>query len=92
MIDVSACYTFSVDRDDTDKQARAVVRRSTWSGGVAKRSEMADIDRAFWANMSPVARLQCIWSIVEDTLALRGEHGPTPRLQRTVGGVRSRKG
>jgi hypothetical protein len=84
------CYTSLVD--EANKLARAAARRSTWTGGVAKVSDMAAIDRAFWSKMTPVARLQSIWSIVEDSLALGGDHGPTPRLQRTVGGVRRRKG
>ncbi len=84
------CYTYPVD--EANKLARAAARRSTWTGGVAKVSDMAEVDRAFWSEMSPVARLQSIWSIVEDSLALSGDHGPTPRLQRAVGGVRRRKG
>lgn len=75
-----------------ERRKRAETRRSTWAGGVATHAELARIDAAFWAHMTPTHRLQSIWSIVEDSLALAGDHGPTPRLQRLVGGVRRRKG
>jgi hypothetical protein len=76
---------------DTGRKDRAERRRALWTGGVAKISEMEQVDAAFWAGTSPEQRLRAIWSIVEDSLALGGDHGPTPRFQRSVGGVRSRK-
>jgi hypothetical protein len=42
--------------------------------------------------ITPAERLKLMWSLVEDSLALKGEHGPAPRLQRSVGGVRPLKG
>jgi len=38
--------------------------------------------------MPPVDRLRMVWSLVEAGLARQGNHGPSPRLQRLVGGVR----
>jgi hypothetical protein len=76
---------------DADERRR--LRRATWHGGVAHSfEEMERADLAFWLAMTPEDRLRAMWSIVEDTLALKGEHGPAPRLQRSVGGVRPRKG
>ncbi len=72
---------------------RKAARQRTWQGGVAKCfSDMDDIDRDQWQAVPPVDRLKAMWSLVEDSLALSGEHGTTPRLQRLVGGVRRFKG
>jgi hypothetical protein len=76
---------------DSGRKERAERRRATWTGGVAKISEMEQVDAVFWAGTSGEQRLSSIWSIVEDSLVLGGDHGPTPRLQRSIGGVRSRK-
>jgi hypothetical protein len=77
---------------ETAEQRRAR-RASTWRGGVTKSfAEMEEADWEFWQAMTPEARLRSIWSIVEETLALQGHDGPTPRLQRSIGGVRPRKG
>ena len=76
--------------DDEAKRARAELRRTTWTGGVATFREMAAVDRRFWGSVDGVTRLAAMWSLVEDSLALQGHDGPTPRLQRAVGGVRRR--
>lgn len=74
-------------------EERRKARQANWVGGVAHSfSEMEDVDLAFWQAMSPVERLQMVWSLVEDTLALQGNHGSPPRLQRLVGGVRALRG
>jgi hypothetical protein len=74
-------------------RARAEERRRTWQGGIARSFEaMADIDLDFWLGMTPEDRLRAMWSVVEDELALQGENGPPPRLQRSVGGIRPREG
>jgi hypothetical protein len=70
-------------------EERRKIRERTWAGGVAHSfAEMEDADLEFWLAMDPVDRLKMVWSLVEDGLALQGSHGPTPRLQRLVGGVR----
>jgi hypothetical protein len=72
---------------------RAEQRRRTWVGGVASSFETLDqIDLDAWLAQSPVDRLRTVWSLVEDTLSLRGQDGATPRLQRSVGGVRPLRG
>jgi hypothetical protein len=76
-----------------DAAARARARRSRYTGGVARSfDEMEQVDLDFWLAMSPADRLRAMWSIVEDSLALEGERGPTPRLSRSTGGVRSLRG
>lgn len=76
-----------------DARARAAARRARWTGGVARSfDEMEERDLDFWLSMSPAQRVAAMWSIVEDSLALEGHRGPSPRLQRSVGGVRPRKG
>jgi hypothetical protein len=58
------------------RKERAERRRATWTGGVAKISEMKQVDAVFWAGTSAEQRLRSIWSIVEDSLVLGGDHGP----------------
>lgn len=70
-------------------EERRRIRLETWTGGVARSfSEMEEADLDFWLALSGVERLKLVWSLVEDQLALRGDHGAPPRLQRLVGGVR----
>jgi hypothetical protein len=72
---------------------RAARRRETWSGGVAASfEELEELDLKQALELSPRDRLGLVWSLVEDSLALGGNHGPTPRLQRSVGGVRPLRG
>ncbi len=76
-----------------DPRARAAARRARWQGGVARSFEEMDAaDLDFWLSMTPAQRVAAMWSIVEDSLALEGHRGPAPRLQRSVGGVRSLRG
>ena len=72
---------------------RRNARRANWVGGVASSFEHLEaLDAEQWLTVAAVERLKAVWSLVEDSLALRGEHGPTPRLQRLVGGIRPLKG
>jgi len=74
------------------REKRAEERRRTWRGGVARSfDEMAEVDLEFWLAMTPEDRLRAMWSLVEDQLALQGQNGPPPRLQRSVGGIRTRE-
>ena len=70
-------------------EQRARIRRATWTGGVARSfAEMEDIDLTFWLSVTPAERMLAMWSLVEDSLSLKGHGGPPPRLQRSVGGAR----
>ena len=83
------CYRGDMDA----KAARADARRRKWRGGVARSfDEMATRDLDFWLAMAPEERLKMVWSLVEEALALKGDDGPPPRLQRSVGGVRPLRG
>jgi len=74
------------------REKRAEERPRTWHGGVARSfDEMAEVDLEFWLAMTPEDRLRAMWSLVEDQLALQGQNGPPPRLQRSVGGIRTRE-
>ena len=86
-------YNALMSDDDSARAQRAEERRRTWRGGVVQSfAEMADVDLDFWLAMTPEDRLRAMWSVVEDELALQGENGPPPRLQRSVGGIRATKG
>jgi hypothetical protein len=77
----------------SDAEQRAAARRARYQGGVARSfEEMAEVDLDFWLAMTPSARIGAIWSLTEDSLALEGQRGATPRLQRSVGGVRPMRG
>jgi hypothetical protein len=74
-------------------EERRAARRATWQGGIAASfAELDVVDADQWEAVPAIERLKAVWSLVEDSLALRGEHGPTPRRQRLVGGVRPLKG
>jgi hypothetical protein len=74
-------------------EERRKIREMSWTGGVVRSfAEMEEADLQFWLAMDPTDRLKMVWSLVEDGLALQGSHGPTPRLQRLVGGVRPLRG
>ena len=80
-------------RTVSSPEERREIRLATWTGGVAHSFvEMDAIDFEFWLAMAPAERLKMVWSLVEDGLALQGNHGSTPRLQRLVGGVRPLRG
>ena len=72
---------------------RADERRKTWTGGVAHGfSEMEAADLEFWMAATPGERIRGVTALLDDMRWMRGERGPTPRLQRTVGGVRPQRG
>ena len=76
---------------DEDRAARAAERRRTWTGGVAKSfAEMEQADLEFWRAATPGERIRAVTLLIEEMCALRGERGPGPRLQRSVGGTRKR--
>jgi len=76
-----------------DAAQRAAARRATWTGGVAKSfGEMEDADLDFWLAASLRTRLMAVFELNETLNAIAGEHEPTLRLDRSVGGVRPRKG
>ncbi len=77
----------------TTAKERADLRRKTWTGGVAHSfAEMDEQDLHFWLSMAPSERVLAMWSLVEDSLALKEFRGPAPRLQRSIGGVRPLRG
>jgi hypothetical protein len=72
---------------------RAAHRRATWSGGVARSFAEADeMDLAFWMAATPQERLRGVTQLIEEMRIMEGGRGPSPRLQRTVGGTRPRRG
>ena len=74
-------------------EERRATRLATWTGGVAKSfEEMEAIDLEHALSVPREERLLAMWSLVEDSLALQGHDGPSPRLQRLVGGVRPLRG
>jgi hypothetical protein len=63
-----------------------------WTGGVAHGfSEMEEADLAFWMVATPAERIRGVTMLIDEMCAMGGERGPTPRLQRTVGGVRPQR-
>jgi hypothetical protein len=78
---------------NTMSSERAEQRRRTWSGGVAQSFEELDrLDLDGWLALAAADRVRFVWSLVEDSLSLRGQNGPTPRLLRSTGGVRPLRG
>jgi hypothetical protein len=49
-------------------------------------------DRAFWDAVPPHARLEAVWDLTLEFLALQGQRGDQPRLQRSVCRVERRAG
>jgi hypothetical protein len=71
---------------------RANERRKMWIGGVAHDfSEMEEADLAFWMAATPAERVRGVTMLIDEMRVMGGEDGPTPRLQRTVGGVRPQR-
>jgi hypothetical protein len=72
---------------------RAEERRRTWTGGVAHGfAEMEKADLEFWMSATPEQRILGVTQLIDEMRGIRGDRGPTPRLQRTVGGVRPLRG
>ncbi|MGH7295141.1 MAG: hypothetical protein ACRELB_09420 [Polyangiaceae bacterium] len=73
--------------------ARARWRRDHWTGGVVKTAEMEDVDLAFWLSMPPDERLGAVFDMWDEQVSLEDPaHEASCRLQRSVGGVRARRG
>ncbi len=78
---------------DEDFETRAAERRKRWRGGVAhSHADMAARDLEFWAAATPEERLAAVFELMEQLRLLGGNDGTAPRLDRSVGGVRPRKG
>ncbi len=74
-------------------EARAAARRTTWQGGVARSfEEMEARDLEFWLRASPAERIRAVHLLSFEIARLKGDDGPPPRLQRSLGGVRPRVG
>jgi hypothetical protein len=72
---------------------RAARRRATWSGGVARSFAEADErDAEFWRAATPEERLRAVTELTVEMLVMEGVREPSPRLQRSVGGTRPRRG
>jgi len=50
---------------------------------ILKGEDDGGFDREFWQAMPPAKRLECVWEMVEELQAWRGDGGE-PRLQRSV--------
>ncbi|HEY8079512.1 MAG TPA: hypothetical protein VIF62_35520 [Labilithrix sp.] len=78
---------------DEAARKRAERRRATWTGGVARSfDEMEEADLEFWLSATPEERIRSVTMLIDEMRAMEGDDGPRPRLQRSVGGVRPRKG
>ena len=78
---------------DASFDERARRRRQQMVGGVAKsHEELDDLDWAFWRNESPSARLNAVWQLALDAMAMHAENDAPPGLQRPACGIRRRKG
>lgn len=72
-------------------EERAARRRASWSGGVAASfEEMADADLEFWLRATPGERVRAVYQLNLEIDAIKGGDGSPSRLQRSLGGVRSR--
>jgi hypothetical protein len=79
-----------MDRDREDHVER---RRRTWTGGVVRSfAEMEEADLDWWMAATPAQRIRGLTELMAEMRWMGGERGPLPRLQRTVGGTRPRKG
>jgi hypothetical protein len=77
-----------------DARERAEWRRRHWVGGVASgHDEMAEVDLAFWLSVPPEERLAAVFEMWDEQMSLKDpSHEASARLQRSVGGVRPRRG
>jgi hypothetical protein len=66
----------SVNADDRRRHATARLIRLEDDDG--------SFDRAFWAAVPPEARLEALWDLTLDYVALSSRDGDQPRLQRSV--------
>lgn len=79
------CYRLTVTREQ-----RAAARRASWSGGRVSASDQADMDRAFWLAATPAQRLEAVFEMQKQVWKRDNPNGPPLRLDRSIGGARSR--
>lgn len=73
-------------------QSRAAQRRATWFAGVAHSASEADeLDVEFWMNATPEERILGVAQLTTELQTMEGSDGSSPRLQRTLAGVRPRE-
>jgi hypothetical protein len=79
---------------DAEREQRAQHRRDHWTGGVARsRAEMAEANAEFWRGMSGEDKLGMVFDMWTEQMRLKEpSYEPPARLQRSVGGVRPRRG
>jgi hypothetical protein len=70
------------DQQDAPRSPRVITGRLVRMGDAER-----DFDDAFWRAIPPHQRVEMLWDMVLDALAVKGIHGE-PRLQRSVGSVR----
>lgn len=79
------------DAERKAREARAEERRRTWKGGLAKSfSELDQIDLEWWMGATPAQRVRGVTQLMDEMRWMGGDSGPSPRLQRSVGGARRR--
>jgi len=59
-------------------------RRTGTSRLVRLHDDDGSFDREFWSRVPAEQRLEAVWDLVLDYLALQGHRGDQPRLQRSV--------
>ena len=45
-------------------------------------------DNSFWRSVAPEQRVEALWDMVLDALAVKGQLDGEPRLEKSVGGLR----
>ena len=76
----------------SDASSPATARRAHWTGEVVSSfAAMEEHDLEFWLASDPQTRMGAVWHLMEELRQLKGNHGPPPRLCRTLGGVRARR-
>jgi hypothetical protein len=77
-----------------NRAARDERRRREWTGGVARSfAEMEEVDLDFWLRVKPEDRIGYVFDMWDEAMAFKDpQHEAAERLQRSVGGVRARKG
>ena len=81
-------------REAAEREDRVRVRQAAWSGGVARCGpELDAANAAFWQAVSPDERLGYVFDMWTEQMSLKDPAYEAPaRLQRSVGGVRPRRG
>lgn len=79
---------------DADALERSRLRRARWTGGVASRGPaMDEVSAELWRSVSPDERLGYVFDMWDEQMSLKDpSYEASARLQRSVGGVRPRKG